>query len=73
MRAFNMVMYSVTLQEDYNYNIFIQQRMFTEHLVHARHLGNIREQNRQMSLMSGVYALEEKGMQMTVSNNIINK
>ena len=62
---------NATLQEDYK--VVVQQQIFIEHLAHARHVGNIREQNRPISLLSGPYTLGRGFMQMAVSKNIINK
>ena len=62
---------NVTLQE--GCKVVIQKQIFIEHLVHVRHVGNIRKQNRLIFLLSGLYTLVGEFMQMEVSKNIINK
>lgn len=48
-----MVMYGVNLQE--GYKVFIQQQIFSEHLIWAEYVRKVKEQNRRISLLSGAY------------------
>lgn len=48
-----MVMYGVNLQE--GYKVFIQQQIFSEHLICAEYVRKVKEQNRRISLLSGAY------------------
>lgn len=63
-----MVTHGVNLQE--GYKVFIQQQIFSEHLICAGYVRKVREQN-----ILAVWSLYPwgKDMQMTVSKNIICK